>query len=76
MSAELRLMFSIKQAYYNNGLLLLENKIIAFLQIFFMPSQYSFETKWQLKAPVEEVWNAVYNSLEWQQWWKGVFIRY
>jgi hypothetical protein len=37
-----------------------------------MPSQYSFETKWQLKGPVEEVWNAIYNSLEWPQWWKGV----
>jgi hypothetical protein len=37
-----------------------------------MPAQYSFVTHWELKAPLEEVWNAIYNSLEWPQWWKGV----
>lgn len=37
-----------------------------------MPEQYSFVTNWQLKAPVEEVWNTIYNSLEWPQWWKGL----
>ena len=37
-----------------------------------MPAQYSFVTNWELKAPLEEVWNAIYNSLEWPQWWKGV----
>ena len=34
--------------------------------------KYSFVTKWQLKAPIQEVWDAIYNSLEWPQWWKGV----
>jgi hypothetical protein len=37
-----------------------------------MPSQYSFVTKWQLQAPLEDVWNTIYNSLEWPTWWKGV----
>ena len=27
---------------------------------------------WQLKAPLEEVWDAIYNSMEWPLWWKGV----
>lgn len=34
--------------------------------------KYVFITRWQIKAPVEDVWNAIYNSLEWPQWWKGV----
>ena len=29
-------------------------------------------TVWQLQAPLEQVWDAIYNSLEWPQWWKGV----
>jgi hypothetical protein len=37
-----------------------------------MPEKYFFVTRWQIKAPVEAVWNAIYNSLEWPQWWKGV----
>ena len=37
-----------------------------------MPEQYSFVTNWELRAPLEDVWNAVYNSLEWPQWWRGV----
>src|SRR5687767_9194614 len=37
-----------------------------------MPAQYSFITNWELEAPLEAVWNAVYNSLEWPQWWRGV----
>ena len=37
-----------------------------------MPEQYSFVTNWKLKAPLEDVWNAIYNSLEWPQWWHGV----
>lgn len=37
-----------------------------------MPEQYFFFTNWQLKSHVEEVWNAVYNSLEWPEWWNGV----
>jgi hypothetical protein len=37
-----------------------------------MPEEYSFITHWQLRAPVEKVWDCIYNSMEWPQWWKGV----
>lgn len=37
-----------------------------------MAVKYSFVTRWQIKAPLQEVWDAIYNSLEWPQWWKGV----
>ena len=37
-----------------------------------MPTHYSFDTNWELKASLEDVWNAIYNSLEWPQWWRGV----
>lgn len=37
-----------------------------------MATQYSFVTKWQIQAPVEQVWDAIYNSTEWPNWWKGV----
>lgn len=37
-----------------------------------MAQQYYFITRWQIRAPLEEVWEAIYNSLEWPQWWKGV----
>lgn len=37
-----------------------------------MPSHYSFVTHWELKVPLEDVWNAIYDSLEWPDWWKGV----
>lgn len=37
-----------------------------------MPVHYSFVTNWKLKASLEDVWNAVYDSLEWPQWWRGV----
>ena len=37
-----------------------------------MKTQYSFITKWEIEAPLQQVWDAIYNSLEWCQWWKGV----
>ena len=37
-----------------------------------MATKYSFVTKWQLKASLADVWDAIYNSTEWPQWWKGV----
>lgn len=37
-----------------------------------MAEKYCFVTRWQLKAPVEDVWDAIYNSLEWPDWWRGV----
>lgn len=36
-----------------------------------MTQQYSFVTHWKMKASLQDVWNAIYNSLEWPQWWKG-----
>ncbi len=37
-----------------------------------MPQQYHFITKWQIKAPVEKVYNAIYESNDWSNWWKSV----
>ncbi|NCI46486.1 SRPBCC family protein [Sediminibacterium soli] len=37
-----------------------------------MATEYAFITRWQLKAPVDQVWLAIYESLEWPLWWKGV----
>lgn len=39
---------------------------------FLMPTQYSFITKWQIKAPLNQVWDAIYHSLDWPNWWRGV----
>jgi uncharacterized protein YndB with AHSA1/START domain len=33
---------------------------------------YHFETVWKIKAPVEQVWNTIYNSDEWPDWWRGM----
>ena len=33
---------------------------------------YSFITRWQIEAPIEDVWNSIYESADWPQWWKGV----
>ena len=37
-----------------------------------MSEKYSFVTRWQIRAPIEKVWNAIYESTEWPHWWKGV----
>jgi uncharacterized protein YndB with AHSA1/START domain len=37
-----------------------------------MSEKYFFVTRWQLKAPVKQVWDAIYESTEWPKWWKGV----
>ncbi|MDX2045170.1 MAG: SRPBCC family protein [Chitinophagaceae bacterium] len=37
-----------------------------------MPDQYAFITRWRFKAPLKEVWDAIYKTSEWPQWWKGV----
>jgi uncharacterized protein YndB with AHSA1/START domain len=36
-------------------------------------SEYRFLTTWLLKADRERVWDAVYDSERWPQWWRGVF---
>ena len=37
-----------------------------------MNNKYSFTTHWQIEAPIKLVWDAIYNSIEWPNWWKGV----
>lgn len=37
-----------------------------------MPAYYSFITRWQIEAPVAQAWDAIYDSLDWPNWWKGV----
>lgn len=38
-----------------------------------MATQYSFVTNWKFKASRKQVWDMVYNSLDWPGWWKGVY---
>jgi hypothetical protein len=33
---------------------------------------YKFITRWQIAAPVNDVWYAIYESVDWPNWWKGV----
>jgi Polyketide cyclase / dehydrase and lipid transport. len=33
---------------------------------------YEFVTIWRVKAPLESVWNEIYHSDLWPDWWKGV----
>ena len=35
-------------------------------------TQYSFQTRWLLDAPVGPVWDAIYDTDTWPSWWKGV----
>lgn len=37
-----------------------------------MLKNYSFITCWEVKAPLDKVWNTIYDSLEWPQWWGNV----
>jgi hypothetical protein len=34
--------------------------------------KYAFVTRWQIRAPLQQVWDAIYESTEWPGWWKGV----
>jgi hypothetical protein len=36
------------------------------------PSHYSFTTKWQIRAPLEKVWDVIERDSDWPLWWKGV----
>lgn len=36
-----------------------------------MPS-YSFLTTWLIEAPIDPVWDAIYETERWPDWWKGV----
>lgn len=33
---------------------------------------YHLVTRWQLEAPLESVWDAIYNAEAWPAWWPGV----
>jgi len=33
---------------------------------------YSFTTHWQIKAPLRNVWDVLYDTASWPEWWKGV----
>jgi len=37
-----------------------------------MPETYSFISRWQVKAPIEEVWQLIYDSEKWPEWWPSV----
>ncbi len=36
-----------------------------------MPA-YEFVTIWRIKAPPDKVWNEIYYSEKWPEWWRGV----
>jgi uncharacterized membrane protein len=35
-------------------------------------ASYSFLTTWVLDAPLEDVWQAIYEVEQWPDWWRGV----
>ncbi|MCO6453530.1 MAG: SRPBCC family protein [Caldilineales bacterium] len=35
-------------------------------------TDYSFSTLWRIRAPIDPVWEAIYDSERWPRWWQGV----
>ena len=35
-------------------------------------ANYEFVTIWRVKAPIEKVWELIYHSENWPEWWRGV----
>jgi uncharacterized protein YndB with AHSA1/START domain len=35
-------------------------------------ADYRFVTTWKLRAPIDAVWRAIWESMEWPHWWRGV----
>jgi hypothetical protein len=35
-------------------------------------ADYEFVTTWRLKAPQEQVWDLIFHSENWPEWWPGV----
>jgi uncharacterized protein YndB with AHSA1/START domain len=35
-------------------------------------TEYAFTTIWRIDAPVEKVWDLIYRSETWPEWWRGV----
>ncbi|HTT02305.1 MAG TPA: SRPBCC family protein [Steroidobacteraceae bacterium] len=37
-----------------------------------MPPRFVLVTRWQLKGPIDPIWEAIYHSEGWPNWWKYV----
>jgi Polyketide cyclase / dehydrase and lipid transport len=37
-------------------------------------ASYRFLTIWALEAPIEDVWDAIYETERWPDWWQGVKV--
>ena len=37
-----------------------------------LTANYAFVTIWRIEAPLPEVWEAIYHSERWPEWWRGV----
>ncbi|HSE34306.1 MAG TPA: hypothetical protein VLA93_22220 [Pyrinomonadaceae bacterium] len=35
-------------------------------------AQYEFTTLWRVRAPQEKVWDLIFHSDQWPNWWRGV----
>ena len=35
-------------------------------------NSYKFITRWEIAAPINDVWYLIYESADWPTWWKGV----
>jgi uncharacterized protein YndB with AHSA1/START domain len=35
-------------------------------------ANYEFVTVWRVKAPIEKVWDLIYHSENWPEWWRRV----
>lgn len=35
-------------------------------------AEYAFVTHWHIQAPLAEVWETIYHSERWPEWWRGV----
>jgi hypothetical protein len=35
-------------------------------------AEYRLTTVWRIDAPLRDVWDAIYDSISWPQWWKNV----
>jgi uncharacterized protein YndB with AHSA1/START domain len=37
-------------------------------------AHYRFLTTWALEAPIDDVWQAIYDTERWPEWWQGVKV--
>ncbi len=35
-------------------------------------AKYSWDTTWRIRAPIQDVWEAIYDTAEWPKWWRFV----